>query len=102
MDDGNEVAMIFLDLSKAYDRICHKRLLFKLKKLQVVCLSGLTYLSGRSQRVVYGGRSSEFVDIYGVRAYIGIYIYILLYIYCHYIYSLLYIYMLYIYIWLYT
>ena len=32
MDDGNEVAMIFLDLSKAYDRICHKRLLFKLKK----------------------------------------------------------------------
>ena len=33
-DYGNEVAMIFLDLSKAYDRICHKRLLFKLKKIR--------------------------------------------------------------------
>ena len=33
LDDENEVAMIFLDLSKAYDRICHKHLLYNFKKL---------------------------------------------------------------------
>ena len=68
MDDGNEVAMIFLDLSKAYDRICHKRLLFKLKEIGIggsLLKWFESYLSGRSQRVVYGGRSSEFVIFWG-------------------------------------
>ena len=53
LDDENEVAMIFRDLSKAYDRICHKHLLYKLQKI-VVRGSLLkwfeSYLSGRSQK----------------------------------------------------
>ena len=47
--------MIFLDLSKAYDKVGHRRLLFKLDRLGI---KGKlfdwfkSYLSGRSQRVV--------------------------------------------------
>ena len=68
LDDEYEIAMVFLDLSKAYDRICQKRLLYKLRKLGI---GGTlfqwfeSYLSGRSQRVVYGGKSSEFLNIFG-------------------------------------
>ena len=68
LDDENEVAMIFLDLSKAYDRICHKHLLYKLQKIGVrgSLLNWFeSYLYGRSQRVVYGGKTSEFLDIWG-------------------------------------
>ena len=60
--------MIFLDLSKAFDRICHKRLLFKLRKIGIggSLIKWIeSYLSGRSQRVVLCGKSSEFLDIFG-------------------------------------
>ena len=63
LDDENEVAVIFLDLSKADDRICHKHLLYKLRKIGVrgsLLKWFESYLSGRSQRVVYGGESSDF------------------------------------------
>ena len=60
--------MIFLDLSKAYDRICHEHLLYKLRKIGFGG-TGLkwfeSYLSRRSQRVVHGGESSNFLDIWG-------------------------------------
>ena len=68
LDDESEVAMIFLDLSKAYDRICPKHLLYKLRKIGVggsLLKWFESYLSGRSQRVVYGGKTSEFLDIWG-------------------------------------
>ena len=68
LDDEHEIAMIFLDLSKAYDRICHKRLLFKLRKIGIwgSLLKWIeSYLSGRSQRVVLKGKSSEFLNIFG-------------------------------------
>ena len=35
LDDGEEIAMIFLDLSKAYDRVWHTGLLHKLKKIGI-------------------------------------------------------------------
>ena len=60
--------MIFLDLSKAYDRICHKHLLYKIRKIGVrgsLLKWFESYLSGRSQRVVYGGKASEFLGIWG-------------------------------------
>ena len=68
LDDEHEIAMIFLDLSKAYDRICHKRLLFKLRKIGIggSLLKWIeSYLSGKSQRVVLNGKSSEFLNIFG-------------------------------------
>ena len=60
--------MIFLDLSKANDRVCHKRLLYKLDKMGI---KGRlfdwirSYLSGRSQRVVLSGFASEFMFTFG-------------------------------------
>ena len=55
LDDGEEMAMIFLDLSKAYDRVWHTGLLHKLKKIGIrgsLLEWFKSYLTGRTQRVV--------------------------------------------------
>ena len=62
LDEGKKVSAIFCDISKAFDRVWHKGLLFKLKS---ACESGslLTwfsdYLNDRKQRVVLPGASSS-------------------------------------------
>ena len=57
---------IFYDISKAFDRVWHKSLLFKLKSVGVTG-SLLTwssdYLSGRKQRVVFPGASSSWTSV---------------------------------------
>ena len=61
-----EVRGIFLDMSKAFDRVWHEGLLFKLKRLG---LSGKFYglinsfLSNRRQRVILNGQSSKWYPI---------------------------------------
>ena len=66
LDEGKEVRTIFCDISKAFDRVWHKGLLFK---LQNVGISGCllqwfsSYLSGRKQRVVIPGASSDWANI---------------------------------------
>ena len=61
-----EVRGIFLDVSKAFDRVWHEDLLFKLKRL---VLSGKYYglinslLRNRHQRVVINGQSSKWSSI---------------------------------------
>ena len=62
-DDGHEVRGVFLDISKAFDRVWHKGLLFK---LQINGMSGemitliKSFLSCRKQKVVLN-RQSTFV-----------------------------------------
>ncbi|VDI50077.1 Hypothetical predicted protein [Mytilus galloprovincialis] len=55
LDSGKDVCTIFLDVSKAFDKVWHKGLIFKLKQFGI-CGSLLSlvenYLSGRTQRVV--------------------------------------------------
>ena len=66
MDDGKEVRVVFLDVSKAFDRVWHTGLLFKLQKLGVQdpLLSWIkNYLCDRQQRVVIEGQSSEWKPI---------------------------------------
>ena len=66
LDDGHDVRMVFLDLSKAFDKVWHKGLLFK---LECVGMGGSllswfeSYLTDRSQRVVINGQSSEFLPV---------------------------------------
>ena len=61
-DDEREIAVVFLDITKAFDRVWHLGLLHKLKKFGI---SGnllnwfKSYLCDRMQRVVIGGKCSE-------------------------------------------
>eukprot|EP00111_Clytia_hemisphaerica_P012773 TCONS_00037565-protein len=57
---------VFLDISKAFDRVWHEGLLFKLKSYGVsgsLLLLIQNFLFGRSQRVVLDGQSSEWTPI---------------------------------------
>ena len=58
--------MVFLDISKAFDRVWHAGLLFKLKQLgfeDPVLLFIESYLSNRLQRVTIGGQTSPWLPI---------------------------------------
>ncbi len=65
-ENGNDVKFVFLDFSKAFDRVWHKGLLFKLEKMGVegnlLKLLG-NYLSYRQQRVVLNGQHSSLINI---------------------------------------
>jgi len=62
LDNKQEVLLVFLDISKAFDRVWHPGLLHKLRQFGV---EGSTYewfnsyLTNRSQKVVIGGASSS-------------------------------------------
>ena len=62
MDEGKDTCIVFLDISKAFDRVWHEGLIFKLKRIGVGgnLLEWIkSYLSNRRQRVVIGGATSE-------------------------------------------
>jgi len=61
------VVVVFLDLTKAFDKVPHQRLLEKLKKhgisgklLSVIC----DWLSNRKQRVCTKGRWSSWISVW--------------------------------------
>ena len=62
INNGKDTCLVFLDVSKAFDKVWHKGLLFKLRQLGIV---GTLYdriehyLTGRSQKVVINGISSS-------------------------------------------
>jgi hypothetical protein len=66
LDKGCDVRMVFLDLSKAFDKVWHKGLIFKMESLGVsgslLCFFR-HYLSDRFQRVVVNGQSSEYQPV---------------------------------------
>ena len=62
IDNHHDVCMIFLDISKAFDKVYHEGLLYKLKQLGIEgnLLKWLeSYLSGRTQRVLVNGKASD-------------------------------------------
>ena len=66
IDQGKEVRAVFCDISKAFDRVWHRGLIFKLYQsgFSGKLLSWLQdYLSNRSQRVVINSKSSTWVKI---------------------------------------
>ena len=65
-DNGFEVRAIFLDISKAFDKVWHKGLIFKLKQNWVTgdLLNILTdFLKERNQRFVLNGQHSKWSNI---------------------------------------
>ena len=66
LDKKKKVRMVFGDISKAFDRVWHKGLLFKLKRIDIdgALLRWFeSYLSHRTQRVVLQGCSSDWRNI---------------------------------------
>ena len=66
LDEGKEVRTVFFDISKAFDRVWHKGLLYKIESLGIkgnLLLWVKSYLSGRKQRVVINGKESTVLDL---------------------------------------
>ena len=65
VDSGKEVRAIICDVSKAFDRVWHRGLLYKLSCIgsNPVVKWFSSYLSGRRQRVVINGESSDWSPI---------------------------------------
>ncbi|MCG7875203.1 MAG: reverse transcriptase family protein [Candidatus Thiodiazotropha endolucinida] len=66
VDSGKEVRAVFCDISKAFDRVWHKGLLHKL--WGIGCSNEIlkwfsNYLSGRRQRVVLNGETSDWAPV---------------------------------------
>ena len=65
-DEGFEVRGVFLDISKAFDKVWHEGLIFKLKQngisgnlLNLLC----DFLRNRKQRVLLNGQVSDWSDV---------------------------------------
>ena len=66
LDDGKEVRAVFCDVSKAFNRVWHKGLLFKLTYVGIkgTLLQWFTdYLKIKKQRVILPGVSSDWCFI---------------------------------------
>ena len=65
-DNGLEVRRVFLDISKAFEKVWHEDLIYKLKQneIKVNLLNSLTnFLNDRKQEVVLNSHHSEWVNI---------------------------------------
>ena len=66
LDEGLEVRGVFLDISKAFDKVWHEGLIYKLQQNGI---SGellnilVDFLNNRKQSVVLNGQSSNWVDV---------------------------------------
>ena len=66
LDDGLEVRVVFFDISKAFDKVWHKGLLYKLHQAGIqgnLLLWFENYLNDRQQRVVLPGQVSDIIHI---------------------------------------
>ena len=69
LDDKHDACIVFLDVSRAFDKVWHKGLLFKLNQMGITgnALKWIeSYLSNRFQRVVVNGCSSQLYTNSGV------------------------------------
>ena len=65
-DDSYEVRGVFLDISKAFDKVWHEGLIYKLEQNGIsgnLLLLLTDFLKNRKQRVVLNGQVSSWADI---------------------------------------
>src|SRR3989441_3177813 len=66
LDEGEPIDVIYLDFSKAFDKVPHKRLMLKLKAMGIggrVSKWIESWLGNRRQRVVLNGECSEWEEV---------------------------------------
>ena len=66
IEDGHPIDIIFLDFSKAFDTVAHRRLIIKLPTFGIVdkMLEWIrAFLSGRTQRVILGDFISKWIRV---------------------------------------
>ena len=66
LDEGKEIRVVFFDISKAFDRVWHKGLLYKIEQFGIKgdLLEWIkSYLFQRKQRVVINGKESAYIEI---------------------------------------
>lgn len=66
LDEGKEVRAVFCDISKAFDRVWHQGLLYKLSSLGIqgsLLQWFSSYLADRKQRVIVSNTSSTLLNI---------------------------------------
>ena len=66
LDDGDCVDILYLDFSKAFDKVQHQRLLSKMRAMNIdvkVLAWVQAWLSNRSQRVVLNGKASNSIPV---------------------------------------
>ena len=66
LDAGKEIRVVFFDISKAFDRVWHKGLLYKIEQMGIRgdLLSWIeNYLVGRKQKVIINGKESTIIEI---------------------------------------
>ena len=66
LDEGRSFDVVYLDFAKAFDKVCHRRLMMKLEKYGILgkVLRWLgDWLGGRRQRVKVEGEYSEWEDV---------------------------------------
>ena len=62
LDNGHDMRIVFMDMSKAFDKVWHKGVIIKLKRKRIDGLLlkwFISYLENRFQRVVIDGQSSN-------------------------------------------
>ena len=67
IDESKEIRVVFLDISKAFDRVWHKGLLAKLRAIgfsENIVEWFSSYLENRKQRVCLGGIASDWLSIF--------------------------------------
>ena len=65
-DEGFNVRSVFLDLSKAFDKVWHDDIIFKLKQNGIsgnLLNLSPNFLRNRKQRVLLNGQTSSWVDV---------------------------------------
>ena len=66
MDDGKPFDVVYFDFAKAFDVVCHRRLLIK---IEAIGITGKLkawikdWLTGRKQRVIVDGEMSEWIEV---------------------------------------
>ena len=67
MDEGCKIRGVFLDISKAFDKVWHEGLVFKLKQIGIsgnLLNISEDFLRNRKQRVVLNGQTSNWKNIH--------------------------------------